>query len=184
MSTSAQIILQAIKDLMLLEGTTYTDTPGDDGAGTKNGVTQATYDDYRTHNGLTQQSVALISEAETIDIYTIFYWNAGHCVLMTWVLAFTHFQWYVNHGSGANLTLQAALGVTADGNIGPVTIAALATCDPLATALKYLKIQKQWYDQRIIVRPDQKVNLNGWINRTIRTANIIQGLPLDDGTLA
>lgn len=64
-------------------------------------------------------------------IYLRDFWQAGHMDAMPGALAFQAFDAAVNHGiEEANRLVQAAAGVTQDGAIGPVTLAAIASKEP------------------------------------------------------
>ncbi len=111
----------------------YTD---DSGGPTMNGVTQTTYDGFRSSHGLVKQSVKLITPVECDTIMEDMYWTPAHCDLLDPKTAIAHFDTSFNQGvDGAIKILQRALGVTADGDIGNETIAAINACDPVALIL-------------------------------------------------
>lgn len=144
----------------------FVDNPHDDGGATNHGITQATYDEYRTEHGTGLESVEHITDGEVADIYQSIYWQPAHCDELSPKLGICHFDWAVNHGvHGAIETLQETLAVTADGVFGPRTRAALET-QPEATLIpEYLILRREWYQQRVKDRPDQAEFLHGWLKR-------------------
>ena len=158
----------ALKFVLLEEGG-YVNNPHDSGGATNHGVTQSVYDDYRKQRNLPVQDVQLITDAETRELYENNYWEPSKAQLMHSPLDCAHFDWCVNHGvQGALKTLQAALGVTADGVWGPQTAAALAVADTVETAHAYNTLRREWYNNRVKQRGDQAVFLTGWLGRVDR----------------
>lgn len=144
----------------------YVDNHWDHGGATNRGIIQAVYDDWRDERKLPRQSVQLLTDVETRSIYIERYWQPARCQLMPEKLGICHFDWSVNGGvSRGTKTLQAALGIQADGVFGPHTAAAVAACDPVKTAAAYNSLRRQWYVNRVQERPDQHVFLKGWLER-------------------
>ena len=118
----------------------FTDNPKDKGnwdsgvigqgnlKGTMHGISAAAYP------GLDIKSLSL---DDCKDIYKRDYWTKAGCDLLDPGLALIVFDAAVNNGVGAAVRwLQAAVGVTADGVIGPNTRAAIERADPLATLVE------------------------------------------------
>jgi len=75
------------------------------------------------------------------------------------------FDWGVNSGSAATRRVQRVVGVACDGVVGPVTIQAINTCDPV-DLLTRLKASRTAFVHAIVrSTPAQAVNLNGWMRR-------------------
>lgn len=147
----------------------WTDNPHDHGGATNHGITQTTYDLFRDRIHEGHQSVQYITDAEVRAIYEDMYWTPAKCFIMHNPLAVAHFDWAVNHGiSGAIKTLQAALGVTADGIWGHKSATALAVSDPVETTQTYNTLRREWYRNRCESHPDQAVFLKGWLGRVDR----------------
>lgn len=146
----------------------YSNHPADKGGETNFGVTHAVYDAYRKTHGLSVQSVRKITSAEVRDIYKKRYWAVVGCDLLSEKLAVAHFDWAVNAGvSRAIKTLQAVVGVNADGIIGPLTkqaiIAAASTHEEALLCDRYNAVREGCY--RRWGRGSQAVFLQGWMNR-------------------
>ncbi len=125
----------------------FVNHPKDPGGATNKGVTQGTYDGYRTLNGLPKRSVRFIEENELREIYRKNYWNAAGCQSLPAGVDYAVFDYAVNSGPGravkdlqrtvnsvGNL-LGVSLSVNVDGDIGPATIEAvkkLATVNEVA----------------------------------------------------
>ena len=146
----------------------------DTGGPTMYGVTQAVYDAYRHSKDLPLQTVAAISDAEVADIMASEYWNPTRCDQMPVRLAVCAFDWSYNHGvHGAIQTLQICLGVTADGQFGAQTLAAMNNTLALETpnaphglVFRFLDARREWYHNAVI-KDEVKYEpyLDGWLNR-------------------
>lgn len=118
---------QALKQVLKYEGG-YVDHPKDPGGPTNKGVTQAVYDNWRKSQNLSIQSVRAIVDSEVAAIYKNLYWDRISGDLLPSGVDFAVFDYAVNSGvSRAAKTLQAVVGVTQDGVIGPATIQATKT---------------------------------------------------------
>lgn len=118
---------QALKQVLKYEGG-YVDHPKDPGGPTNKGITQAVYDNWRKSQSLSIQSVRGIADSEVAAIYKNLYWDRISGDLLPSGVDFAVFDFAVNSGvSRAAKTLQAVVGVTQDGVIGPATILATKT---------------------------------------------------------
>lgn len=154
----------------------FVDNPADPGGATCRGVTQLTYNAYRSSRGEPYLAVAQISDAETQDIYRTRYWEPGHCADLSPKLGICHFDWSVNHGlTGALLTLQQAAGVKADGKFGAETLAAVQRGGD-GLYKNYDDLRRAWYLARVKARPDQRVFLKGWLGRVDRLDAYVEQL--------
>ena len=105
----------------------YVNHPRDPGGATNKGVTQRVYDAYRVLNGQPTRSVRSITEHEAIDIYRSQYWDAVQADALPAGLDYCVYDYGVNSGPNrAAKVLQRQIGVTADGQIGNVTLARVA----------------------------------------------------------
>jgi lysozyme family protein len=129
---------QALKQVLKYEGG-YVDHPKDPGGPTNKGITQAVYDAWQKKNGLPTQSVRNISDAAVAAIYKQQYWDAISGDDLPSGVDFAVFDFAVNSGvSRAAKYLQAVVGVTQDGQIGPQTIQATKTFVAMAVTNKRL----------------------------------------------
>lgn len=143
----------------------YSNDPDDAGGCTMYGVTIKTYQKYfgadKNCNDL-----RFITEAEWLHIFKKGYWDkikadkisnqkiAELCVDMLW-------------GSGpitAIKKIQAALGLKADGIVGPQTLKALNSEDSEAVFTQLWNMRKRWLET-IAQRGNNKKFLKGWLNR-------------------
>jgi lysozyme family protein len=128
----------------------YSNHPADPGGATMKGVTQATYDAWRSKHGLSHQSVRSISQDEVEQIYRRDYWDRIHGDDLPSGLDLCVFDYAVNSGpSRAARALQKVLGVRVDGIIGPETLAAAnahpKSCGELCDArLAFMQRLKTW----------------------------------------
>jgi lysozyme family protein len=108
----------------------------DPGGATNRGITQHVYDDWRRSQGLSPRGVRSLEQAEIEAIYRKLYWNACRCDDLPSGVDYCVFDFAVNSGPvRACRYLQRAVGVTDDGQIGPVTLAAVRAkpaCETIA----------------------------------------------------
>jgi len=111
----------------------FVDDPHDPGGATNLGITLNTLSSWLKETA-TVEEVKALTDADVSPIYQALYWNVAHCDDCPAGVDLMVFDEAVNQGPGrAICTLQAAVGVTADGLFGPATAAAVAAADPTAT---------------------------------------------------
>ena len=155
----------------------FVDNPHDPGGATNHGVTQAVYDDYRDTKSLPHQSVQLITDAETRELYENNYWEPSRAQTMHSPLDVVIFDLGVNSGiQRAIKTLQAALGCEADGKWGPNTASALAVADVFETCKTVNDLRREFYHNIVERNPTQSVFLKGWLARVDRLEAYIETL--------
>ncbi|WP_083982391.1 glycoside hydrolase family 108 protein [Devosia soli] len=112
----------------------YSDHPSDPGGATNMGITRKTLARWRKVSpwtALPKAEVATLTRGEAGQIYRANYWNASKANALPPGLDLALFDFAVNSGvDRAVRTLQATLGVAADGEIGPETLTAIAKGDP------------------------------------------------------
>lgn len=108
----------------------WSDHPQDPGGATMKGVTLATFIAWCAAQGRPKPDKATlksISDADVEAIYRRNYWDACRCDQLPPALALLVFDMAVNAGPGrAARILQATVGATVDGAIGPQTLAKAA----------------------------------------------------------
>ena len=117
----------------------YSDHPSDPGGRTNLGITQGTLDAFRRdHDPSLPADVRSLKRAHAARIYRSGYWDAVDGDELPPGIALLAFDCAVNQGPGrAVRLLQEAAGVTADGKIGPKTLAAIREASPLTLIREY-----------------------------------------------
>ncbi|WP_407529462.1 glycoside hydrolase family 108 protein [Methylobacterium oryzisoli] len=123
---------RSLKLVLVHEGG-YSNHPKDPGGSTQNGVTQATYDDYRKKSGKPAQDVRKIDYTEIYQLYKRNYWDRIQGDDLPAGVDYAVFDWAVNSGpKRAIIGLQRVVGVADDGKLGPITLAAVRGMDQAA----------------------------------------------------
>jgi lysozyme family protein len=155
----------ALKFVLRWEGG-FVDHPNDPGGRTNKGITQKVYDGWRGRQGRAAQDVQLIGDDEVHSIYASDYWVPPRCDLLATPLDLVQFDTAVNMGVGRAVRfLQASVGCGVDGDFGPGTERAVASCDQGTVVGTYCNQREEFY--RALVRKNAKfgVFLKGWMNR-------------------
>lgn len=157
-----------ISAVLLREGgARYTNNPADPGGPTKYGITLAALHEWRKFP-VSAYDVQQLTEEEARAIYRSNYFvKPGlDCVADPAISEFL-FDYSVNSGPGAAVkALQTALGVTADGSIGPVTKLAYSQHTNMQALFYRLKAERYELMLRAIgAHPDEYVFAEGWANR-------------------
>lgn len=120
--------------------------------GTKYGISAAAYPNV---------DIANLTLDGAKAIYAPDYWQACGCDKMPWPLCLFIFDMAINQGQPtARTMLQRSLGVPADGNIGPVTLAAANRMDDEQLAL--LLTARAF---RYMQAPNFNADGRGWLKR-------------------
>lgn len=139
----------------------WSDNPLDKGGATMKGITFATFRQYNP--GATVDDLRNISDGQVADIYRRGYWNAVKGDDLPAGVDLSVFDMGVNAGPGRSIRLlQGAVGVTEDGAIGPITLAAIAAADP-QNLIGTLAASQQAYYERL---PTFDTFGDGWTSRT------------------
>lgn len=145
----------------------YSNHPADRGGPTNKGITQRVYDMYRKNRMLPMRTVRLISDKEVNDIYRSMYWDKIEGDKTEPKIAAFLFDTAVNSGpSRAIRFLQQALGIYADGVIGPVTRESREEAEtkyPDRLLERLFEIREHFF--KAIGVGTQRVFLKGWLNR-------------------
>lgn len=113
----------------------FSDHPADPGGPTQQGVTQRVYDAFRARKGQAQRSVRQLEEGELREIYRRQYWDAVRADDLPAGLDYAVFDAAVNSGPAQAVKwLQRAAGVGDDGQVGALTLAAVAAGEPARLA--------------------------------------------------
>jgi lysozyme family protein len=113
-----------LKEALKHEGG-YVDHPKDPGGATNLGVTKQAWEDYVGHE-VTKDDIKALTPDVVKPFYLKRYWNVCRCDDLPSGVDYVVFDIAVNSGPGrAAKFLQSAVGATADGRIGPVTLASV-----------------------------------------------------------
>jgi lysozyme family protein len=135
----------------------YVNDPSDNGGETKFGVAK---------NANTDLNISKLTWDQAKAVYFVRYWLAGKCDQMPARTAVLHFDGCVNHGvSRANTFLQRAVGVTADGAIGPVTLAKIKATNEMQLLSSICTQREQFYRSIVAGNASQAKYLTGWLTR-------------------
>jgi lysozyme family protein len=104
----------------------YSNNPADPGGPTNYGITLATLRAYEGDPNLTADDFKKLTPAVAKEIYRTAYWNRMQCGALPAGLDLEVFDFGVNSGPAESVkTLQRLVGVTQDGSVGPITLAAV-----------------------------------------------------------
>lgn len=115
----------ALEHIFMYEGG-LVDHPKDPGGITKYGISLRAYPD------LGEQGIRNLTKADAAEIYKRDYWDAVRCDELPSAFRLMIFDCAVNQGVGyARRALQTAVSTTADGQLGPKTMAAIKKANPV-----------------------------------------------------
>jgi lysozyme family protein len=159
---------QVFKWTLIDEGG-YGNDPDDNGGPTAWGVTIEQYVNYCRKKGLpkpTVEDLKKLTQDTAKDVYVALYWDPLRASEMPSPgISYLLFDCGLLHGIGrAAIWLQLAVGVKADGSIGPKTMAAVEAADPQ----KVIEKITEYRFERIRNHPDNWKFGRGWTNRVTR----------------
>ena len=139
----------------------YVNHPSDPGGMTNLGVTKRVWEEWTGRESNEAEMRALTPElVETL--YKVRFWDACRCDEMPGGVDYLVFDFAVNAGPGRSAKiLQAAVGVPADGGIGPVTLAAVKTIPECELGEKFSQAKEDFYRSLNTFETFGK----GWLNR-------------------
>ena len=138
-------------------GCGYVNDPDDAGGETKYGIA-------KTANPTVD--IANLDWEGTKALYYKQYWLAGACDKLSSRLAVLHFDGCVNNGvRKAGIFLQRAIYVTADGAVGPATIAKSQLLNEGTICNSICDLREQFYQDIVKAKPSQIKYLAGWLRR-------------------
>ena len=126
------------------------------------GVTQAAWEAYVGHKVSTADMKALTPK-KVSPFYKHKYWDLVHGDDLPNGVDYLAFDFAINAGAGRAIkTLQTAVGVTADGAIGPKTLQAVKDIDSKKLINKYTDAKEVFYRSL----PSFDIYGKGWLART------------------
>jgi lysozyme family protein len=133
------------------------DDADDRGGRTRYGISS------KSHPGVDLDQLTL---AGAIAIYHRDYWIPVRAEELPLPLAVATFGAAAHHGPHRSVVLlQQTLGVTADGRVGPQTVAAAHSADPLDTLDALLARRAQFMHDIVVADSRQAKFLGGWLRR-------------------
>lgn len=136
------------------------DDSADHGGRTSRGITQREYDAWRVKQGLPLRDVWTADDSEISTIYHDNYWEP-HCDSLPAGPDYLFFDFNVNAGPHrATVTLQRALGISADGVFGPQTLASVQSANANDLIEKFSAEKISFYESL-----NQPRFTKGWLNR-------------------
>lgn len=147
----------------------YSNHKADSGGATMKGITIATYRAYCKAKGMPEPTVKklkAVSMEEWKDILKTLYWDKFKADdINSQSVANICVDWIWMSGTTAIKNVQRIVGVTADGIVGPITIAAINSKSPLPLFGMIKERRKSFYYDLVADKPNQHVFLKGWLNR-------------------
>lgn len=142
---------RAIVHVLKMEGG-FSDDFHDPGGPTNKGITLDVFARWRGVTITAQSRKAMIAALKDIDdetvraIYLKRYWLPASCNALPDAIAIMQFDAAVNHGVGTAIRImQTAVGVTADGEIGPRTRAAIHAASTRDVIARYADLRRKRY---------------------------------------
>ena len=146
----------------------YYNHPNDPGGETMYGITKRDYPDLDIKN---------LSREKADEIFYNDYWSMSVADQLPEPAYISYFDSVVNTGrKQANKFLQRALGVVADGVVGPVTLKAVGNAHATDLANNIIDQRQSFYDKLAESKPKLKVFLKGWTNRNNNLRKYIKDL--------
>jgi lysozyme family protein len=151
---------KAFEQMLESEGG-YVNHPSDPGGMTNLGVTKRVWEEWVGRESNEKEMRSLTPEM-VAPLYKRKFWDACHCDLLPSGVDYLVFDFAVNAGPGRSAKiLQTAVGVPADGGIGPITIAAVKAQDPAELVEKFSDAKEAFYRSLNTFETFGK----GWLNR-------------------
>jgi lysozyme family protein len=148
-------------ELMLASEGGYVNHPSDPGGMTNLGVTKRVWEEWVGRESNEKEMRSLTPEMVE-PLYKRKFWDACKCDDMPSGIDYLVFDFAVNAGVGRSAKiLQTAVGVTPDGGIGPITIAAVKAQDPAELVQKFSDAKEAFYRSLNTFDTFGK----GWLNR-------------------
>jgi len=163
---------QASLDLLLKSEGGFVNHPKDPGGMTNLGMTRGAYESYLGRS-VTEQEMRSLTKADVAPVYKKNYWDAVHGDELPVGIDYLLFDFAANAGAyQAVKTAQKALGITADGAIGPVTLKALGNVNADEFIDKFSEAKKNFYQSLDTFTAFGQ----GWLNRIALVKDAAEGM--------
>jgi lysozyme family protein len=149
-------------ELVLKHEGGFVNHPKDPGGMTNLGVTKKVWEDWIGHE-VDEKAMRALTPAIVASMYEMKYWRTSYCEKLPRGLDLLVFSMAVNAGSGRSVKLlQDAIGVVADGVIGPNTMARINEANVETLIDSFSEARRQFY-RGLKTFP---VFGKGWLSRT------------------
>lgn len=149
-------------ELVLKHEGGFVNHPKDPGGVTNLGVTKKVWEDWIGHE-VDEKAMRALTPAIVAPMYEMKYWRTSYCEKLPRGLDLLVFSMAVNAGSGRSVKLlQEAIGVVADGVIGPRTMARINEANVETLIDKFSEARTAFY-KGLKTFP---VFGKGWLSRT------------------
>ena len=139
----------------------YANHPQDPGGMTNLGVTKRVWEEWMGRES-SEKEMRSLTPSMVAPLYKRKFWDACKCDLLPIGIDYLVFDFAVNAGVGRSAKiLQSVVGVTVDGAIGPITLAAVQKEDPLELIEKFSDAKVDFYRSLQTFETFGK----GWLNR-------------------
>jgi lysozyme family protein len=150
----------AFKMMLASEGG-YVNHPSDPGGMTNLGVTKRVWEEWVGRESNEKEMRSLTPDMVE-SLYKRKFWDACKCDDLPSGIDYLVFDFAVNAGPGRSAKiLQTAIGVPADGGIGPITLAAVNAQEPDVLIKKFSQAKEDFYRSLNTFDTFGK----GWLNR-------------------
>ena len=150
----------AFKMMLASEGG-YVNHPSDPGGMTNLGVTKRVWEEWVGRESNEKEMRSLTPEMVE-PLYKRKFWDACKCDELPSGIDYMVFDMGVNAGPGRSIKiLQDAVGVPADGGLGPITMKAVLAADPVELIEKFSEGKEAFYRSLKTFETYGK----GWLNR-------------------
>ncbi|WP_376095379.1 glycosyl hydrolase 108 family protein [Roseomonas sp. CCTCC AB2023176] len=149
----------------------FANHPRDRGGPTNFGITLRTYADFHEvpPEQVTEAQIRALTQADAKEIYRAKYWKAADCDNLPAGVNLMTFDFAVNAGVRTAIRmLQELVHVDQDGSVGPITLAAVRTCDAKDLIGRFADRRLAYY--RSLDNFD--VFGNGWTARTLAVRDL------------
>jgi lysozyme family protein len=149
-------------ELVLKHEGGFVNHPKDPGGMTNLGVTKKVWEDWIGHEA-DEKAMRALTPAIVAPMYEMKYWRTSYCEKLPRGLSLLVFSMAVNAGAGRSVKLlQDAIGVVADGVIGPNTMAKINEANVEVLIDKFSEARTSFY-KGLKTFP---VFGKGWLSRT------------------
>ena len=151
----------------------WSDNPQDPGGATMKGITLSVYREWKRNPHISKEELRVIPDEEVYNLYKELYWNNVQGDYLPAGVDYAVFDSAVNMGVGrAAKLIQEAVGVTADGVLGPASVSAIQKTDPKELIEKFSALKESFYRSLKTFPTFGK----GWLNRVAEVKTISESM--------